>query len=208
MATWRFVNIDLKEAQLLADLAGIRDDLEATDAICDLLSKGIEINDKPIDFTMSEALSAAALVRYARAFKSGVRAKEIREQLISLLSEELLEKHQWAIDLRDKYVAHSVNAFENNQVVAYLVPEERGPKGISSVTVQRLRLAAIGSDNVLDLKTLCAELMKHVDALIEKEQIKVLEAASQIPIDKLYAQKVQPPFLPKKCDVGKSRKKK
>ena len=35
----RFVNINLQEAYLLADLAGIRDDLETADAICDLLLK-------------------------------------------------------------------------------------------------------------------------------------------------------------------------
>lgn len=208
MATWRFVNIDFKEADLLADLAGIRDDLEATDAICDLLMKGIEIKDKMIDFTMSEALSAAAVVRYARAFKTGVRAKELGEKLASVLSNELLEKHLWAIDLRDKYVAHSVNAFEGNQVVAYLVPEERGPKGISNITVQRYRLAALGSDNVTDLKTLCVTLMKQVDALMEKETNKVMEAAKQIPIDKLYALKAEPPVIPKKSEVGKSRKRK
>ena len=208
MATWRFVNIDIKEGHLLADLAGIRDDLEATDAICNLLMKGVEIKEGIIDFTMSEALSAAAVVRYARAFISGKRSTELPKRILSVLSGELLEKHQWAIDLRNKYVAHSVNVFEDNQVVAYLMPEERGPKGISSITVQRLRLATLGSDNIADLKTLCAALMKQVDTLMEEERIKVLEAAKQIPIDKLYALKAEPPFIPKKCDVGKKRKRK
>lgn len=105
-------------------------------------------------------------------------------------------------------MAHSVNAFEGNQVVAYLVPEEKGPKGISSITVQTLRLSALGSDNIADLKTLCAALMKQVDALTEEEKIKVLEAAKQIPIDKLYALKAEPPVIPKHCDVAKKRKRK
>jgi hypothetical protein len=42
---------------------------------------------------------------------------------------------------------------------------------------------------------------------IEKEKAKVLEAAKQIPVDKLYAQKDPPPRLAKKKDVAKSRKK-
>jgi|WetSurMetagenome_2_1015567.scaffolds.fasta_scaffold933758_2 hypothetical protein len=81
MATWRFVNIDFKEAYLLADLAGIRNDLEAANEICDLLGKGIEMKEGIKAFTMPEALSAAAVVRYARAFKSGVRASELRERI-------------------------------------------------------------------------------------------------------------------------------
>ena len=72
----RFVNINLQEAYLLADLAGIRDDLETADAICDLLLKEkIKIKEGAIDFTMLQALSAAALVSYTRAFKTSVRAK-------------------------------------------------------------------------------------------------------------------------------------
>lgn len=208
MATWRFVNLNIKEGHLLADLAGIRDDLEATDAICNLLMKGIEIKEGVIDFTMSEALSAAAVVRYARAFKEGKRSTALPKLILSVLSGELLEKHKWAMALRNKYVAHSVNVFEDNQVVAYLVPEEKGPKGISSITVRSLRLSALGTDNIADLKTLCAALIKKVDTLMEEEKRKVLEAAKQIPIDELYALKAEPPVIPKHCDVGKERKRK
>jgi len=91
--------------------------------------------------------------------------------------------------------------------VAYLVPEERGPRGISSISVQQTRLACLGSSDIANLKALCSELRKHVDVLIEQEKIKVLEAAKKIPIDQPYTQEDPPPGLAKKKDVIKSRKK-
>ena len=94
MATFRLVQINLKEAEILADLEGIRDDFAETNDICDILLKGIELSDNSTSFITCEALSAAALVKYARAFASGVRAKGIREELIGLLSGELLDKHK------------------------------------------------------------------------------------------------------------------
>jgi hypothetical protein len=206
MAVWRFVNIDIKEAQLLADLTGIQNDLEATDAICDLLMK--EINKGQYDMHLVDALSSAALVRYARSFSSGMRKTKMHESIQNLLSPELLKEHKWFINLRDKYVAHSVNAFEDNQVVAYLVPEERGPKGIASISVQQTRLASLGGADVTNLRALCAELRKDVEVLIGKERTRVLEAAKQIPIERLYSQKDPPPRLARKSDVAKPRKRK
>jgi hypothetical protein len=205
----RLVNIDLQEAYLFADLTGIRDDLEATAAIGDLMLKEkIETKEDEKDFTMSQALLAAALVSYARAFKSGVRAKELRDKITSMLPEELHEKHQWAIDMRDKFVAHSVNAFEDNQVVASLFREEHGHNGIFRITVRRSRLAALGDNNIMDLKKLCKTLIDQIDTLIEEENKKVLEAAKQIPIDQLYALQPVTTPLPDRSEVGKRRKRK
>jgi hypothetical protein len=202
MAVWRFVNINIKEAQLLADLTGIYTDLEATEEICDLLSK--ELNKGNYEMHFIDALSSAALVRYARSFTSGVRT-QMPKYITKLLSPELQKEHEWFINLRSKYTAHSVNAFEDHQVVAYLVPEETGPKGISSISVQQTRLACLGGSDIANLKSLCSELRKHVDVLVEQEKVKVLEAARKIPIDHLYTQKDPPPRLATKKDVIKSR---
>ena len=203
----RFVNINHPEAHLLADLAGIRDDLETVDAICDLMLKEIiENKEDAIDDTMSRALLAAALVSYARAFKTGIRDKELRDKITSMLPCKLHGKHQWAIDLRDKYVAHSVNAFEDNQVVASLFPEEHGHKGIFRITVRRSRLAALGENNVKDLKTLCAFIIKEIDKLMKEEKNKVLEVARRIPVDELYNFQPTSNPIPERRDAGIKRK--
>lgn len=202
----RFVDINIQEAYRLADLASIRDDLEATESICNLLHKEqMAIKKNTVDFTMSQALSAAAIVSYARAFKTSVRDNKLSDQIKSALSEELHEKHKWAIDLRDKYVAHSVNSYEDNQVVASLFPEEHGHKGIFRITVRRTRLAALGNKNVTDLKTLCSTLIKQIDKLMKEEKDKVIEAAKLIPIDQLYALPPAANPVPNRSNVGKRR---
>lgn len=212
MAVWRSVNLDIKEAELLADLAGIHDDLETIIAICDILLKGITIEDKPIDFTLPEALMSAALVKYARIFgKGGVRAKNIPKEMKTALSPELIKKHEWFIELRNKHVVRSINAYEDNRVVALLVPEERGPKAIAEISVERRRLASLGSDKITDLKTLCQKLLKYIDELYEKEKGIVLEAAKQLPIEQLpieqlYCKKMSPNPFPKDTAVKKPRK--
>lgn len=203
MAVWRFVNLNIEEARRLADLSGIEQDLEATKAIFDLLIK--ELQNKQHDIHLLDALTTAALVKHARSFKTGVRSK-IPDNLLKCLSSELLDFHHFCINLRDKYSAHSVNALEENQVVAYLVPEERGPKGISSISVQQRRLVSLESKDINKLKDVCVELRKNIIKLIEAEKAKIIELYRNIPIEELYNQKDPPPINATINDVGKPRK--
>ncbi len=207
MATWRLVNLDIKEAEVLADMVGIQDDLEAVQAICNLLLKGIKLTEDSSEFVLAEALLSAALVRYARIFsKGGVRAKEVPIALKASLTPSLLKKHEWFIECRNKHIVRSINAFEDNQVMARLIPEERGPKAISDISVQRQRLLSLGTDKITDLRKLCNDLMTVLETLVAKEKIKVLEAAKKIPIEQLYSQKLTVRPFPKDREVKRPRK--
>ena len=124
MAVWRFVDFSVKEAQHLADLASIEVDLNTTEGICDFFIKGKQKSDQPREpepFVLFEALCTAAIVRYGRSFVSDVR-EEIPTELIGQLPQEHQDLHIFFMYLRHKWVAHSVNAFEFTQVVAYLTP--------------------------------------------------------------------------------------
>lgn len=202
MAVWRFVNFCVKEAQLLADLTGVEVDLNATEDICALLLT--KTAEKQTDWTLTEALCAAALIRYGRAFGSGIRAG-VPHEIIALLSDELQETHQYFKNLRDRWIAHSLNAFEENIVHAYLVPEERGPKGIASISVQHQRVITLSSEDIARLKALAAEIRKHVTNYIEQEKRKVLEYAQSLPVDDFYTQK-DPPAKAPGGDARKLRK--
>ena len=207
MATWRLINLDIKEAEVLADMAGIQDDLEAIQGICDLLLKGIKLTGDTSDFILPDALLSAALVRYARIFsKGGVRAKEVPISLKASLSASLLEKHKWFIECRNKYTVRSINVFEDNQVMARLIPEERGTKGIAEISVERQRLVSLGSEKIRELETLCSRQLSVLEELIAKEKIKVLEAAKKIPIERLYSQELTTRSFPKDGDVKRPRK--
>jgi len=203
MATWKFVDLTIPEAKLLADLTGIENDLEATNQICDLILNQMALGTTESRFL--EALTTAALVRYARSFTSGVRQR-LPDSIINTLSEEQLTDHKWFINLRDKYIAHSVNAFEENHVVAYLVPEEVGHRRVSSISVQQSRLLCLSYDDFNRLKTLSLELKKQVAQSIKSEKERVLQTARKLPVDNLYDQVDSPSTFTPRVDVSKARK--
>ena len=194
MANWRYVEFSVKEAQLLADLASIQADLEVVESICDLL---ITERQKPDPFEESkqfvffEALCTAAIVRYGRSFVSGVREK-IPESLVEQRPQEHQESHTFFMDLRHKWIAHSVNTFELTQVVAYLTPAERGPKSVSSISVLSNRIAFLSVQDILRLQKPAVAIHEVINKLIEDEKRKVLSYAQSLPPDQFYA-KGDPP---------------
>src|SRR5215470_14064927 len=139
MANWKYVDFSVKEAQRLADLTGIQRDLEATEKFCDRFLAEAEIffnrgSESTADKSeLLDAFCTAAIVRYGRSFTSGVRVG-VPPEVIQSLPQEQQESHRFFLNLRDKWVAHSVNAFEEDQVVLYLTPEERGPRRVAGVS--------------------------------------------------------------------------
>ena len=145
-------------------------------------------------------------MRYGRSFVSGVRA-QIPPQLIEQLPREHQESHTFFMDLRNKWVAHSVNAFEFTQVVAYLTPEERGPKSVSSISARPNRIASLGVQDMLRLQKLAGAVRESINKLIKDEEQKVLSYARSLPPDQFYAQDDPPANLVEDKDAGKPRKK-
>lgn len=211
MAVWRYVDFSVKEAQLLADLTGIETDLKGTENICDLFLEEVQglpsesQENMPGKMLSLEALCTAAIVRYGRSFVSGVRT-ELPLDVIQRLPQEFQESHRLFMDLRHKWVAHSVNAFEDNKVIIYLIPEERGQKGAGSVSVTGSRVATLSAQDMLRLKNLAMAVREEVTKLIEAENHKVLEYARSLPPAQFYTQ-VDPPLkVATDDDAGKARK--
>jgi len=209
MAIWRYVDFSVKEAQWLADLASIQSDLETVESICDLF---IEERQSPDPFGKSkqvalfEALCTAAIVRYGRSFVSGVREKA-PEGLVEQLSKELQASHAFFMDLRHKWIAHSVNTFEITQVVAYLRPPERGSKNVSSISALPNRIASLSIQDMLQLKDLAVAVHEVISKRIEEEKQKVLSHARSLPPDQFYAKGNPPAKIAGNEDPGKRRKK-
>jgi hypothetical protein len=175
MATWRFIALDFPEAQPLADLTGVEQDLRAAEWFCDLFieereKSNEERKETPPNPALWEALTVAASVRYARAFAKGVRTNNWVDTAVSGLPAEMAIDHHRYIDFRNKHIAHSVNAFEENRVVGYLIPEERGPRGVASISVQHERLLSLSVEDVRRLKGLCVEMLSRITGLIERRR--------------------------------------
>ena len=109
-------------ARRLADaVAELHDVLFARHAVEELLNSWPAESTIGPDTRVARSLWTAALVTYARCFCGGVRqgtAKAISDQL-SGLDREI---HDWAIAMRSKHFAHSVNAFELARVGVSLGP--------------------------------------------------------------------------------------
>ena len=103
--------VDFDEALKLSSWSGIQIDLEFVRDACGRL---LDIDED--DPVLRRALLVAAVVAYARCFKSheGVRIGFDESELegIAKGKEGLPDLHDFYIDLRDKHFAHSVNAFE------------------------------------------------------------------------------------------------
>ncbi len=111
------------------------------------------------------------------------------------------------MNLRDKWVAHSVNGFEFTQVVDYLTPAERGPKSVSSISVLPNRIASLSVQDMLRLQKLAVAVREIINKLIEDEKQKVLSYAQSLPPDQFYAKGDPPAKLVGDKDAGKRRKK-
>ena len=130
MATHTFVEIDMPEAGTLADLTGIRYDLESARSLAKRFQVMMEEEKPHFDFV--DALTVAILVRYSRPFCSGVR-KWLRDDALRVLSEDQRHKHDRLRAFRDKHIAHSVNALEDNQPVARYVEGRADKEGVYAV---------------------------------------------------------------------------
>jgi hypothetical protein len=129
MAMNAFIEFRLDEAQILADYTGIAFDLRTAREFATTI---LEENRKPMpNYALSDPFMVATIIRYARAFAGGVRLKLY--EAVSILTDQQRSKHDHFIHVRDKYIAHSVNAFEESEPVARYWVETVKEEGITSI---------------------------------------------------------------------------
>lgn len=153
MAVHAFVEFQIPDAQAFADLTGIRYDLESARSLATKLQRVME-GDNP-DYELVDALTTAILVRYSRPFSKGIR-KCPKENALDELSEDQRHKHDTLLNFRDKHIAHSVNAFEENQPVARYVEGREYSESVYSVECHHGRFVGLSSsetESVIDLAT-------------------------------------------------------
>ena len=148
MADWPAVLFNESESYALADLTGAATDLSSTIALCQLYIDEAQ-RDQP-GVHILEAVCAAALVRYGRALGSGVRTGLQVSDVLAGLAPEDREMNRDFKDLRDKWIAHSVNAFEENDVLLWLMPLERGQMEIMDATVRERRVIRLSEEGMVE----------------------------------------------------------
>lgn len=138
----RAVRITLPEAETLADLYGVAYDLDSAIELC---HKALSLSkEAPDDYQLVEAVITAAVVRYFRCLNTGVRLG-IQSSDLEQLSEEDRSTHNYLKDLRDKFVVHSVNPFENSYVTTTATVNDGELLPISSLNPGYHRMALSSS---------------------------------------------------------------
>lgn len=92
----------------------------AINAVTELLADWPEAAGHGPDTANARALWISGLVSHARCFRGGVRTAGGAPDAVRALSESNKERHEYFLNLRDKHIAHSVNAFEQAKVAVGL----------------------------------------------------------------------------------------
>lgn len=174
-----------KWALPLADMDGVKRDLDFVSDVCKLLLERLQANDA--DLTTLEALQAAAFVRYGRCFKTGVRhAFTIPKDWIEALPEELRATHNDSLTLRDKHIAHAVNDWDNHIPLLWAVrPTPSAVPQLITVVVGYSGTLGLNPQWLQRLRDLSLAIRGKVEAAMENETQHVIERASQLPREEL-----------------------
>lgn len=191
------MNLDycIPESQRLADLTGISQDLNTAIRYCDLhieidpTESGISGEEISRREHTRQALCRAAIVMYGRTFNSGVRTG-LREDFVSRLTPASCSLHGLVKDMRDKWVAHAVNHFEDTRVIIMV---EEDSEGIFTVSGMHLRSQGIGGFVrawMLDFRSLCNEVLDLVQKDISNESDALMKFAKSQPIKEIISRPV------------------
>lgn len=203
MATNTFVEIDLPDAAELADLTGIEADLQSARYLARMLKSIVE-SEKP-NWELVDPLSTAILVRYSRPFVKGVR-KWLGAEALHALSGAQRAKHQRLRMFRDKHIAHSINAFEDNQPIARYWVERVDQEGITSVECNHTRISGLSSADLEDVIELTSAMLLYVDSKLDQEKAQILEIVRKMPIAQVLSSGRKRPMVPDLKKIHKSRK--
>ena len=203
MAANTFVEIEFAEAADLADLAGAQFDLNSARFLSKTLKDNLETPNP--NFSLVDPYSTAILVRYSRPFVTGVR-KRLGEEVLSFLTKAQRKKHDRLRAFRDKHIAHSVNAFEDNQPVGRYWVERVAEEGITAVEVNQSRVIGLSSSDIEDVIELTTTMLAHLDTRLLGEKARILEIVRKMPIDKVIGKSPKPMKGMDMAKIHKARK--
>ena len=184
MATQTNCRFPVLEAARLASLGGVERDLRGALATCDLLLA--QSPPKLTNLPLWEALSCAVVVRYSRCFVTGVR-ESLDPIALTALRADFAELHDYLIMLRNKHIAHSVNAFEENDVVLQISSDFNSSAEIYYVGTAHSRHAGLSLSAPPRIREHVAWLHGWVQEEMRREGIALLPAVRRHSLEELLA---------------------
>ena len=181
------VALDLPSARVLADQAGIIQDLQFVMDCCKRLLAELDVPQEDRDGVVPQALWSSALVAYARCFSKGKRFGLATEDVQSLpLHGAVMNFHKWVIAERNKLAVHPADPFEAAKVGAALTPPGRAERRVEGIAIFSASHVLIDAIGVRQLGGLASELAKQTAEKAQEQQDSVLSDAQQLNLDGLY----------------------
>ena len=187
----KLAHFNTTESRRFADAQAVEQDLAyAVESLSALLDDG----QIPGGSLIARSLLVAALVVYARCFNKGVRSHySLDVRRIEAMDEGGAAYHRWLLDVRNKYIAHSVNAYEQAVAGLALSPPESGVRKVLGCYLLRGELVGLARPDVEQ----AIRFVSRVRALVDDDLVGIedamLAAARARPIDEIYA--LPPPKL-------------
>ena len=203
MAELPIVRLDGDEAAELADLYTIRNDLTFAH---ECVQRLLKMETQQPDPTITRALFDAAIISYARCFHTGVRQRLRREQLESHPGNPVVF-HNYLFELRQRLMAHSVNAFEQTKVGAVLAQDSKKISEVVGLGNLTMRLVNFKNRDLQQFRNLIRLVLKDIlyprVKVLEKCLLKTAKALSASEISTKERLAIT---APSPEDVSKSRK--
>src|SRR3569832_2482965 len=156
------------------------------------------------DSIFVEGLVTASLIRYFRCFATGVRLELVRSDLEGL-DEELLKQHDYYKHLRDKFVAHSINPFEENWVTATASERDGVAQPITALGHGSHRIVlSVGESR--GLSALIKQVRYIVGAKIKAEEQRLLAIIQALPPEVIHGSDLRSPKPLSTRDVERTRR--
>lgn len=158
------------QSQRLADLYGHQYDLNSAIRFCDLhieidpTETGIDVKEVMRREHTRDALCRAAFTSYGRCFGHGIRSG-LNKDFVGRLNDDLKQRHQQVRDLRDKWVAHSVNHFDDIRIRIQAAVDESGEVQSRSIFMAAQMVGTF----VMAWMIAYRELFKAVLLLVDEE---------------------------------------
>jgi hypothetical protein len=136
----------------------------------------------------------AMIIRYARSFGRDVRKSKL-PKLADILTKEQIAWHEFFITLRNKYIAHSDNAYEESQLVARFWDHKVQTEGINEVGCIHTRVSGLSEQDAHHIIGLIDTWLEHVAKKLRDEKEKLLALIRKDPLEELHQRSPGPKTL-------------
>ena len=191
----------------LADMDGIQRDLWFVRDACTALLDRMKNSDT--DLVVMESLQSAAMIRYSRCFKEGVRkAFQIPKSWLAALEKKLQEIHADTLILRDKHIAHAVNDWDNHVPELMLTRESPDARPVAiAAWVAYSGTLGLSPDWTIGLRDVSLILASKINDEMEAEKKRIIDQFNSLARDEVERRlKEDKGTIPDEREMHKSRR--